>query len=268
MTGHISIVIILLTIKIIIISLKAKPIEANNNNNISSNISVGNELYNDHSTAIEFLKELQQHSQTTYDNILIMHNQNATISNVFYTNLKDILTEHRITSQHGQGLNVRHVMVATTFVQQLMATLQVPVVQLNELQSFYLKRHYCENFLSIVYIDINIEGIQMTLNDHQGLLKKLSQNLLHMTTSKVMFLLNFALTRRDERNGSNGADADAGADAGAYNASATLDEDVISGVVLKLFQQCWQQKIINVVALLADYQVNVVCNMQEEKNIL
>ena len=248
MTGHISIVIILLTIKIIIISLKAKPIEASNN---ISNISVGNELYNDHSTAIEFLKELQQNSQTTYDNILIMQNQNATISNVFYTNLKDILTEHRITSHHGQGLSVQYVMVATTFVQQLMATLQVPIVQLNELQSFYLKRHYCEHFLSIVYIDINIEGIQMTLNDHQGLLEKLSQNLLHMTTSKVMFLLNFALTLGDDSNGNSSADA------GAYYASTTIDDDIIRGVVLQLFQHCWQQKIINVVALLADYQVNV-----------
>lgn len=248
MTGHISIIIIiLLTIKTIIISLKAIPTEANNK---MGNISVGNELYRD-LTAIEFLKELQLHNQTTFDNILIMQNQNATIANIFYKNFKDTTMEHHISNDYGQGLGVLSEMAATTsFVRELMATIQVPVLQLNELQSFYLKRHYCEHFLSIVYIDINIEGIQMTLNDHQGLLQKLSQNLLHMTTSKVMFLLNFP--RDITSNGNAGATT-----ADVYNASVALDEDVKRGVVLQLFQHCWQQKIINVVALLADYQVNV-----------
>ncbi|XP_037811574.1 uncharacterized protein LOC119603588 [Lucilia sericata] len=207
------------------------------------------ELYGNF-TAIEFLKELKH-----YDTILIMQNHNATISNVFYIHLNKVLQGNynntNITSASNRpGLRVLSEMVATpmcaTFANCLMASLQVPVLQLNELQSFYLKRHYCEHLLSIVYIDINIEGIQMTLNDHKGLLEKLSRNLLHMTTSKVMFLLNFPLNiRRSDDDDGRGAIA---------TKAAIIDEDVIQGVVRRLFQHCWQQKIINVVALLADYQ--------------
>ncbi|XP_046803871.1 uncharacterized protein LOC111680608 [Lucilia cuprina] len=208
------------------------------------------ELYGNFS-AIEFLKELKH-----YDTILIMQNQNATISNVFFTHLNKVLQGNynntNITSAANRpGLGLLSEMVATpicaTFANCIMTSLQVPVLQLNELQSFYLKRHYCEHLLSIVYIDINIEGIQMTLSDHKGLLEKLSRNLLHMTTSKVMFLLNFPLNKR------RGDDDDDGRVAIPTKA-AIIDEDVIQGVVRRLFQHCWQQKIINVVALLADYQ--------------
>lgn len=268
MTNHINIIIIIL-LTIIIISFNIVQTMANNNRRrINDNDA---ELYGNYFTAIEFLKELN-HLQPTYDDtILIMQNQNATISNIFYTNIIDLINNNTNNSTNLNGSNTynnatsmnrgqrRGVSVLSemmikisktatttkkTFVKSLMASVQVPVLQLNELQSFYLKRHYCEHLLSIVYIDINIEGIQMTLNDHKGLLQKLSRNLLHMTTTKVMFLVNFPL--------------DINGDVGKVIVSPKIDEDVIQGVLVQLFQYCWQQKIINVIAILADYQVSCV----------
>ncbi|XP_075151680.1 ionotropic receptor 94e [Haematobia irritans] len=233
-------------------------------------------------TLIEFLKDLQHLHK--YDNVLVMHNQNTTIAEIFYSSLNisiptissnDINTSsnddgHVVmdeddddtlamdeASTDGNITFIDHILngkvngpttpppppliwpstplPSLPFVVNFMRYVQVPVVQLNEWQHFYLKNQMTDHLLAIVQIDINRSGIQITLDHHTGLLQKLSLNLWRMKVAKVLFLMNAPLMK----NGEIMAE---------YNAIA-------QGVVEQLFQHCWRQKLLYVAALMADYQI-------------
>uniref|UniRef100_A0A1I8MBL9 Ionotropic glutamate receptor C-terminal domain-containing protein n=1 Tax=Musca domestica TaxID=7370 RepID=A0A1I8MBL9_MUSDO len=205
-------------------------------------------------TVIEFLKDLKD--LHNYDNVLLMHNQNTTIATKFYTNTN--------TMAYGNGsstaaagnisfiektLNVDASGRSTSlpFVAHLMQQVQVPVLQLNEWQHFNLKLRVPDNLLAIVQIDINGggggagdgggDGIKITLDHHAGLLQNLSKCLWRMKVAKVLFLINGPAMMNDE-----------------MLASDRGNEDVHYALVEQLFQHCWRQKLLNVAAIMANYQ--------------
>ncbi|XP_059217677.1 uncharacterized protein LOC106094164 [Stomoxys calcitrans] len=212
-------------------------------------------------TLIEYLKDLQH--LHNYDNVLVMHNKNSTIASIFYSVINsssNSITANANTSSHvddgdgdgdAAGANITFIdqilsgivkgptprwpsTPSLPFVGHFMHHVQVPVVQLNEWQHFKLKDQMTDNLLAIVQIDINRGGIQITLDQHMGLLKKLSLNLWHMKMAKVFFLMNAPLMTNGQM-------------APAY-------DDLAQGIVEQLFQDCWSKKLLYCAAIMADYQ--------------
>ncbi|XP_073825887.1 uncharacterized protein [Musca autumnalis] len=211
-------------------------------------------------TVIEFLKDLKD--LHNYDNVLLTHNKNTTIASVFYTNtMEDDNSSSNAaatsnTSFIEKVLNVNgrsSTSVPLPFVAYLMHQVQVPVLQLNEWQHFNLKHQMTDNLLAIVQIDINSaadaddgvggDGIKITLDQHSGLLQKLSNCLWRIKVAKVLFLINGPQMMDDDE-----------IFAGSGSSSGARYEDVSNGVVEQLFQHCWRQKLLNVAAIMANYQ--------------
>ncbi|XP_030370348.1 uncharacterized protein LOC115620968 [Scaptodrosophila lebanonensis] len=142
-------------------------------------------------TVIQFLRDIRYQQHFGY--LMLLKNMNATISTNF-TRMED--------NSH--------------FVKDIMDQIGVPLIQLNERVSFYLKNNHRTDLLTMVYLS------SMNLMDHDGLLKALVGDLRHMTSSRVLFLVELE------------------------------KEDYM--FLFKLFELCWRQQLLNVVAMFADHQ--------------
>ncbi|KAH8382391.1 hypothetical protein KR009_003308 [Drosophila setifemur] len=105
---------------------------------------------------------------------------------------------------------------APDVVEDLMAELSVPVLQLDEGVSYFIHNNTDCRLVSLVFLGNGI------LEDHRGLLNALVLNLRHMTTSRVIFLIP--------------------------------KEVANEGILNELFSACWKMRILNVIALFADHE--------------
>lgn len=160
---------------------------------------------------IDFFRDVQRlHG---FEQILLMVNKNSTIAKEFLSAPND---EQNTGEEKHLGF-------------EIMKGLQIPIVQLNELTTFYLKQKFSERMLTVV-------NVGSRLDQHNGLLKNLILNLRHMSTSNIIFLIN--------------------------------NESVDDSLLTQLFSLCWNLKIINAVAVFADFQVILTLILQVHRGIL
>lgn len=105
----------------------------------------------------------------------------------------------------------------STLSKNLMNELPVPVVQLDEQITYFVFNNTNNRVISLVLVDND------NMDDLRGLLKALVLNLRHMTTSRVMFLIQVPV------------------------ASETM--------LYELFANCWKMRLLNVMVFFADYEV-------------
>nr|XP_016927029.2 uncharacterized protein LOC108007783 [Drosophila suzukii] len=104
---------------------------------------------------------------------------------------------------------------ASTIAMDIMETIEVPVLQLDENVSYFLHNRISRRLLSLVFLS------NENLDEHGGLLKALVGNLRHMTTSRVIFL---------------------------------IQSEASSDVLYILFRDCWRKKLLNVVVIFKDFE--------------
>jgi len=105
---------------------------------------------------------------------------------------------------------------ASTIEMDIMETIEVPVLQLDENMSYFLHNRISRRLLSLVFLS------NENLDEHRGLLKGLVGNLRHMTTSRVVFL---------------------------------IQSEASTDVLYILFRDCWRKKLLNVVVMFKDFEV-------------
>uniref|UniRef100_A0A6P4FIK5 Uncharacterized protein LOC108051528 n=1 Tax=Drosophila rhopaloa TaxID=1041015 RepID=A0A6P4FIK5_DRORH len=103
----------------------------------------------------------------------------------------------------------------STLAKDIMERVHVPVLQLDEKVSYFLHNSLSRRLVSMVFLSSG------NLEEHSGLLTALVQNLRHMTTSRVIFL---------------------------------IQSEVLSKVAYELFKDCWKKKLLNVMVLFKDYE--------------
>lgn len=140
------------------------------------------------STLIELLGRIRQESDFEY--VLLMRNKNMSVSDEVWN--------------------------GSTLAKDIMDTLQVPVLQLDENVSYFFHSFTNNRLISMVFMS------NVNLDEHRSLLQALVGNLRHMTTSRVIFLVQM---------------------------------DAKSGGLYELFKDCWRKKILNVMVLFADHEV-------------
>uniref|UniRef100_A0A6P4G3T8 Uncharacterized protein LOC108054013 n=1 Tax=Drosophila rhopaloa TaxID=1041015 RepID=A0A6P4G3T8_DRORH len=104
----------------------------------------------------------------------------------------------------------------STLAKDIMERVHVPVLQLDEKVSYFLHNSLSRRLVSMVFLSSG------NLEEHRGLLTALVLNLRHMTTSRVIFL---------------------------------IQSEASSEVAYKLFKDCWRKKLLNVMVLFKDYEV-------------
>ncbi|XP_016927029.4 uncharacterized protein Ir94e [Drosophila suzukii] len=104
---------------------------------------------------------------------------------------------------------------ASTIEMDIMETIEVPVLQLDENVSYFLHNRISRRLLSLVFLS------NENLDEHRGLLKGLVGNLRHMTTSRVVFL---------------------------------IQSEASTDVLYILFRDCWRKKLLNVVVMFNDFE--------------
>ncbi|XP_017046354.1 uncharacterized protein LOC108091590 [Drosophila ficusphila] len=97
----------------------------------------------------------------------------------------------------------------------IMETFEVPVLRLNENVSYFLHNSMNRRLVSIVFVN------DTNLDNHIGLLKALVLNLRHMTTSRVIFL---------------------------------IQSEASTEMLYNLFKYCWRKKLLNVIVLFEDFE--------------
>ncbi|XP_017128852.1 uncharacterized protein LOC108147075 [Drosophila elegans] len=103
----------------------------------------------------------------------------------------------------------------SALAKEIMERLEVPVLQLDEKMSYFLHNKISRSLVSIVLISSG------NLEEHRSLLKALVANLRHMTTSRVIFL---------------------------------IQTEASTELLNELFRECWQKKLLNVIVLFEDYE--------------
>ncbi|XP_034665444.1 uncharacterized protein LOC117899503 [Drosophila subobscura] len=140
------------------------------------------------SKVVQLLDRIRQESHFEY--LLLMKNRNATVPD--------------------QAWN------GSSLAMELMHELKVPALQLDENVSYFLHNSISNRLVSVVYLSNG------RLEEHDGLLKALVANLRHMTTSRVVFLMEVKVASE--------------------------------GLLLELFSHCWKMKMLNVLVLFADHE--------------
>ncbi|XP_054747635.1 uncharacterized protein LOC129253335 [Anastrepha obliqua] len=164
-------------------------------------------------TVVNFLQDVRR--LHNYDQVVFARNRNITAFTAFRTPTNGELESRR------QGKEVSlEVDYEMQFVQNLMTDLVAPVILLNELSVFPLRKHFSAALMVVVYVEESLES-------QTGLLKALLVSLEYRRQSKILFLINNSDT------------------------TATCDDTFLQ----QLFQFCWQSKMINVAALCSDYKL-------------
>ncbi|XP_017139619.1 uncharacterized protein LOC108154037 [Drosophila miranda] len=140
------------------------------------------------SKVVQLLDRIRQESHFEY--LLLMKNRNATVPD--------------------QAWN------GSTLAMELMDELRVPVLQLDENVSYFLHNGIHSRLVTVVYLSSG------RLEEHDGLLKALVANLRHMTTSRVIFLMEM--------------------------------EPASEGLLFDIFAHCWKMRVLNVLVLFADHE--------------
>ncbi|KAH8280979.1 hypothetical protein KR054_006358 [Drosophila jambulina] len=138
-------------------------------------------------TLIELLSRIRQESDFEY--VLLMSNKNMSVKDPVWN--------------------------SSSLAKDIMDTVQVPVLQLDEDVSYFFHNSTNSRLISLVFMS------NANLEEHRGLLKALVANLRHMTTSRVIFYVQM-----ESRS------------AGLY----------------ELFKDCWRKKLLNVIVLFADHE--------------
>ncbi|KAH8337687.1 hypothetical protein KR074_006998 [Drosophila pseudoananassae] len=141
------------------------------------------------STLIELLGRIRQ--ELDFEYLLLLKNRNYTLTNGTWNE--------------------------STLPKDIMEELSVPVVQLDEQVTYFFFNNTNNRVISLVLVNNNNVG------DHRDLLKALVSNLRHMTTTRVMFLIQMP------------------------RASETM--------LYELFSNCWKMRLLNVMALFGDYEL-------------
>ncbi|XP_020810543.1 uncharacterized protein LOC110185870 [Drosophila serrata] len=139
------------------------------------------------STLIELLDRIRQESDFEY--VLLMRNRNMSVLD--------------------QEWNSR------TLPQDMMDEVQVPILQLDDSVSYFFHNFTNNRLISVVFMR------NANLNEQKSLLQALVANLRHMTTSRVIFI---------------------------------IQTEARSGVLYELFKDCWRMKLLNVIVLFADHE--------------
>ncbi|XP_017072511.2 uncharacterized protein LOC108108826 [Drosophila eugracilis] len=138
-------------------------------------------------TVIELLAGIKMESDCQY--VLVMKNRNYSLSDQTWND--------------------------SVLVKDIMEKVQVPVLQLNENVSYFLHNSISRHLVSLVFISNG------NLHEHGGLIQALVANLRHMTTSRVIFLMQTAVSTE---------------------------------VLYELFRDCWRKKLLNVMVIFEDFE--------------
>ncbi|XP_017030352.1 uncharacterized protein Ir94e [Drosophila kikkawai] len=139
------------------------------------------------STLTELLGRIRQESDFEY--VLLMRNKNMSASDQVWN--------------------------SSSLAKDIMDTVQVPVLQLDENVNYFFHNFTSNRLISMVLMsDVN-------LDEHRGLLQALVANLRHMTTSRVIFI---------------------------------IEMEARSAGLYELFKDCWLKKLLNVMVLFADHE--------------
>lgn len=152
----------------------------------------------DTSTVLRLLSSIKKQDDFNY--LLLMKHHNVAVSEKFMAAPFD----------------------ANCFVRTLMEDLQAPVMQLDERVNYILYDRQSSRVLSVLYL------IGADIDDYERLLRALVVNLSHMTTSRVVFMLQL--------------------------------EEANETLLHKLFNICWQMKLLNVLAIFESFQVYYLGN--------
>lgn len=106
----------------------------------------------------------------------------------------------------------------TSLTKDVMDEVQVPVLQFNENVSYFLHNSISRRLVTLGFMS------DANLDEHRGLLTALVANLRHMTTSRVIFLVQ---------------------------SKASTD------FLYELFRNCWRKKLLNVIVIFQDFEVGV-----------
>nr|NP_001097885.2 ionotropic receptor 94e [Drosophila melanogaster]AAF56134.4 ionotropic receptor 94e [Drosophila melanogaster] len=103
----------------------------------------------------------------------------------------------------------------TSLTKDVMDEVQVPVLQFNENVSYFLHNSISRRLVTLGFMS------DANLDEHRGLLTALVANLRHMTTSRVIFLVQ---------------------------SKASTD------FLYELFRNCWRKKLLNVIVIFQDFE--------------